>query len=332
MYEYQAVVNTISVPAGLNDRVLSTRRSVSKRTPRLRFGLACAAAVLLGVISLHKTETAVPPASHYEFGIAASALTANQSLLLPWEDGAARLVVSPPAEGTLTLSTDRGTLSAAGDNTYTLSPAPGETPESLDGITVTLTARYDDDSSESETYIFTAEEMRAFVNEDGETVLIPALSGDQEVLTPALYAATEESRFLSWPVAGSNTVSLSFPYGQRETPNGALFHSGIDIPGERGLPITAAAAGTVLKAGFDPQQGNSVTLEHSGGLTTTYSHCQELTVSVGQSVAEGDVIALLGSTGMSTGPHLHFEVRENGEAQNPVAYFSAEIRETLHMG
>jgi len=335
MHEYRQIVNTISVPEGLNERVLAARRMPKgSPLPRLALCAACAAVILLGTFSLRKEENAPLPSIHYEFGITAAAAeaTANHALLLSWRDGAAHFAVSPPEEGELTLSADRGSLFPTGEDTYALSPAAGEPPESLDGVTVTLTARYADDTCEQKDYVFTAEEMRTFVNEDGSEVLIPALSGDEAALTPALYAATKESLFLSWPVAGSGTVSLSFPYGKRETPNAALFHSGIDIPGERGLSITAAAGGTVLKAGFDPQQGNSVTLEHSGGLTTTYSHCQELLVSVGQTVAEGDVIALLGSTGMSTGPHLHFEVRENGEAQNPVAYFSADIRQTLRMG
>ena len=335
MYEYHAAVSTISVPEGLNARVLAARRK-SKTTllPRLALCAACAAAVLLGSFSLQEEESVPLPSVHYAFGITALASepTANATVLLPLEGERAYFAVSPPEEGTLTLSADRGDLSAAGDGTYALSPAPGETAESLSGVTVTLTARYADDTSEQKEFVFTAEQMRTYVNEDGSEVLIPALSGDASPLTPVLYAATEESRFLSWPVAGSGTVSLSFPYGKRETPNATLFHSGIDIPGERGLSITAAAAGTVLKAGFDPQQGNSVTLEHSGGLTTVYSHCQELLVSAGQTVAEGDVIALLGSTGMSTGPHLHFEVREQGEARNPIAYFSADIRQTLRMG
>ena len=180
-------------------------------------------------------------------------------------------------------------------------------------------------------YVFTTAELGTFLNEDGAPVLAPVLAGETRETTPALYALTEESRLLSWPVEGCGTVSLSFPYGQRETAGGAVFHSGIDIPGEAGPPITAAADGTVTETGFDPSRGNYLILDHGGGLTTLYGQCQEVTVAEGQTVSAGETVALLGSTGMSTGPHLHFEVREEGEAQNPVAYFDAETRGTLKM-
>lgn len=181
-------------------------------------------------------------------------------------------------------------------------------------------------------YVFVTADLGTFMNEDGSPVLAPVLAGETRETTPALYALTEESRLLDWPVEGCDTVSLSFPYGRRETVNGDVFHAGIDIPGEFGLSITAADGGTVTETGFDPERGNYLVLDHGEGLTTLYGQCREVLVSAGQSVDSGDTIALLGSTGMSTGPHLHFEVRQDGEAQNPVAYFDAEVRDTLKMG
>ena len=97
-------------------------------------------------------------------------------------------------------------------------------------------------------------------------------------------------------------------------------------------PETHRAPAALLEAGFDAALGNYVTLDHGDGLTTLYAHCQELLVRAGEFVEAGDSIARMGATGMATGPHLHFEVRQDGEAQNPVAYFEREIRETLEMG
>ena len=81
-----------------------------------------------------------------------------------------------------------------------------------------------------------------------------------------------------------------------------------------------AQAGTVEYAGWISGYGNAVIINHGGGISTLYGHCQSLNVSVGESVSQGDVIAYCGSTGNSTGPHCHFEVRENGEPVNPLSY------------
>ena len=110
------------------------------------------------------------------------------------------------------------------------------------------------------------------------------------------------------------------------------FHSGIDIPAEQETPITAAASGTVTETGFDAERGNYLVLDHGDGLTTLYGQCQEVLTEVGDAVEAGETVALVGTTGKATGPHLHFEVRQDGEAQNPVAYFDAAIRDTLQMG
>ena len=79
----------------------------------------------------------------------------------------------------------------------------------------------------------------------------------------------------------------------------------------------AAASGTVIKAASHWSYGNYIIVDHGGGYTTLYAHCSKLLVGVGQNVAQGQKIALVGSTGQSTGPHLHFEVRINGKTQNP---------------
>ena len=97
-------------------------------------------------------------------------------------------------------------------------------------------------------------------------------------------------------------------------------HTGLDIAGPTGTPIMAAAAGTVTHSGYKGNYGNLVIVTHSNGVQTYYAHCSQLKVEYGQQVAQGQVIATRGSTGNSTGPHLHLEIRVNGVAQNPQNY------------
>jgi murein DD-endopeptidase MepM/ murein hydrolase activator NlpD len=97
-------------------------------------------------------------------------------------------------------------------------------------------------------------------------------------------------------------------------------HEGIDIGASSGTPIWAAAAGTVIWSGWRGGYGNCVVVDHGNGLATLYGHSSALLVPVGQRVSQGETIALVGSTGNSTGPHLHFEVRVNGSAVDPLLY------------
>jgi murein DD-endopeptidase MepM/ murein hydrolase activator NlpD len=97
-------------------------------------------------------------------------------------------------------------------------------------------------------------------------------------------------------------------------------HEGIDIAVPTGTPVWAAAAGTVIYSGWLGGYGNLVVVDHGNGLATAYAHNSALLVAVGQVVAQGDTIALAGSTGHSSGPHVHFEVRVNGVAVDPLLY------------
>ncbi len=101
---------------------------------------------------------------------------------------------------------------------------------------------------------------------------------------------------------------------------GSYYHTGLDIAAPRGTPIKAAASGTVTYAGYHYSYGNLLIVTHSNGVQTYYAHCSKLNVSVGAYVSQGQVIAAVGSTGNSTGNHLHLEVRVNGTAQNPQNY------------
>jgi murein DD-endopeptidase MepM/ murein hydrolase activator NlpD len=115
-----------------------------------------------------------------------------------------------------------------------------------------------------------------------------------------------------WPVNG--TVVSGFGW------RGDRMHEGIDITASSGTPIWAAAAGTVIWASWRGGYGNCVVVDHGNGLATLYAHASSVLVSVGQSVSQGETVALVGSTGNSSGPHLHFEVRVNGTAVDPLGY------------
>jgi murein DD-endopeptidase MepM/ murein hydrolase activator NlpD len=97
-------------------------------------------------------------------------------------------------------------------------------------------------------------------------------------------------------------------------------HEGIDIAVPEGTTVVAAAAGTVIHAGWLGGYGNLVVVDHGNGLATAYAHNSGYAVSVGQSVGQGQVIAYSGNTGNSSGPHVHFEVRANGTAVDPLGY------------
>ena len=196
---------------------------------------------------------------------------------------------------------------------------PGGEKVNFDGAELQVTAVFADGTEQTERYLLTEEKLRTFQSEDGTVMLAPGLTGDEQADILGLYAARLDSRWLRWPVQDSRTVWKGNPYG---IINGKL-HSGIDIPADQGAVILAAADGTVTETGFDAARGNYLILDHGDGLTTMYAHCRNVDVQEGDTVKAGEMIAAVGCTGMSTGPHLHFEVRQDGEAQNPVAYFDS---------
>ena len=99
-------------------------------------------------------------------------------------------------------------------------------------------------------------------------------------------------------------------------------HTGVDISATVGTDFTAIANGIVVKAGYGGAYGNMVIIDHGGGVQTLYAHGSQIVAQVGQEVKAGDVVLKVGSTGYSTGPHAHFEVRINGEPANPLDYVS----------
>ncbi|WP_297570881.1 murein hydrolase activator EnvC [uncultured Anaerovibrio sp.] len=137
-------------------------------------------------------------------------------------------------------------------------------------------------------------------------------------MTSSGYASVTGSGAMIWPLDGPITSE----FGWRTHPifGTQRYHSGLDIGGDYGLPIVAAASGTVIHSGWISGYGYTVIIDHGGGITTLYGHNSSLSVDVGDVVSQGQTIALCGSTGNSTGPHCHFEVRENGEPVSPYGY------------
>ena len=122
------------------------------------------------------------------------------------------------------------------------------------------------------------------------------------------------------PTQWAHLGKINNEFGFRRNPFGGRayeFHPGMDIDGERGQEVKAPANGTVIKAGWTGGYGNMVEIDHGNGLTTRYGHMSKIETSVGDTIERGDLIGLIGSTGRSTGPHLHFELRLNEKSINP---------------
>lgn len=125
-----------------------------------------------------------------------------------------------------------------------------------------------------------------------------------------------------WPCPSSSRITSHFGGRSSPTEGASTNHQGVDIGASTGSAIVAAASGTVVISTYSYSAGNYVMLNHGGGVYTVYMHCSQLLVSEGQQVTQGQTIAKVGSTGYSTGPHLHFGVRSGGRYLNPLNYVS----------
>ena len=126
---------------------------------------------------------------------------------------------------------------------------------------------------------------------------------------------------LIWPTPSCTTNSSAYGWRIHPIYGTMKFHAGEDIPAGYGADILAAASGTVVTAGWVSGYGNYTVIDHGGGMMTAYGHQSQILVSVGQTVTQGQLIGKVGSTGNSTGPHLHFEVYINGETVDPKSFF-----------
>ena len=294
----------------LVDRVTDTTRTVRLSRRGLRL-LAVGAGAVVGIVAaasifsiytlthsyLHAAEAAqlreanrIQQEQIRQIAKKASALGQEVDAIQRTEDGLRTLVGAPPAE------TDSAVQE--GD----AAPAPtGGAPHALttDEVGEALTM-LEERTAVRRTSIG---QLAAMMQKD-----VPGassfLGGDTPVTTPT-----------GWPTNGF----ISSGYGLRW--NGAEFHQGIDIAAEMGTPIVATADGVVTIAGWNAGgYGNMVDIDHGSGVSTRYGHASAVVVTPGQRVRRGQIIAYVGSTGHSTGPHLHYEVRLSGQPVNPSSY------------
>lgn len=129
-----------------------------------------------------------------------------------------------------------------------------------------------------------------------------------------------EASHMIWPLPSDHRIHSYFGYRVAPKAGASTYHKGLDIGGARGAKIVSVLSGKVTEAKYHTSSGYYVEVDHGNGLRTRYLHCSKLLVSVGQKVSQGDVIALVGSTGVSTGPHLHFSVIKNGSYVDPYPY------------
>jgi murein DD-endopeptidase MepM/ murein hydrolase activator NlpD len=153
------------------------------------------------------------------------------------------------------------------------------------------------------------------------------LDGEDKELDSELKAIAAKSDATHLPTEWAHLGKINNEFGFRRNPFGGRayeFHPGMDIDGERGDQVTASADGTIIKAGYTGGYGNMVEIDHGNGLVTRYGHMSKLDVQVGEAVTRGNLIGEIGSTGRSTGPHLHFELRYKDKPINPRHFLKPE--------
>jgi len=140
------------------------------------------------------------------------------------------------------------------------------------------------------------------------------------------YLKRQKDAYRATPMGAPVSGSITSYFGMREHPKWGepAFHGGIDISSSTGMPVYATADGVVVFSGRHAGTGNLVVIEHGFGFNTAYGHNKELKVSVGQEVKRGDVIALSGVSGTTTGPHVHYEVWRHGKRINPLQYIKGD--------
>lgn len=182
---------------------------------------------------------------------------------------------------------------------------------------------------EQDSKAYAAKQKELEKDRDALDALITKLTNqyNAEQLAKANAVATQSALYaknlLIWPCPSSYTISSHFSPNRLDPVTGSYYsaHKGMDIAAPTGSTVVAAASGLVTAAGYSASMGNYVVISHGDGITTRYYHNSKLVVSAGQAVKLGDVISYVGSTGWSTGPHLHFEVRVNDVPVNPYQFY-----------
>lgn len=180
--------------------------------------------------------------------------------------------------------------------------------------------------SESESGSETAPETQAGTRQEDSVSLTEKISAGQKtvslVKTDLDYQSQDDTAKIVSPVSSTRYTS-KFGYRINPITNTKAFHTGLDIAAPLGTKIKAAYNGTVSKTGEDSHSGKYIFLSHANGLETFYCHCSQIVAQEGAKIRQGETIALVGSTGWSTGPHLHFEIHKDGKRLDPLAFLES---------
>ena len=347
---YENLIHQIHVPAGLNVRVLEAARQAVPRKKRSWLPAAvCAACALLLVLGSIRLPSKAP-LPHLEFGITACALDSSTSAPdaplsftahhIGEEDRCCLFQVEGARISTVQLTIQEGTLYRLHENQSLerLGADTGEIdfePEARYGFQLadqvgflTIAVQFSDGQRSSRTYRLYDE---ALCEETGEQ---PLASGsyysDARPLSVRASETANTPQLLCPLSQSSPRISNGFGWRESQAAEAARFHPGVDLAAPQGTPIQAAAAGTVAEIGISPKGGRYLVLDHGNGLSTCYQNCRELSVELSQRVDARQEIALVGNTGPSTGSHLHFEVRVDGQPRNPLLYFSQDTLSVLN--
>lgn len=179
---------------------------------------------------------------------------------------------------------------------------------------------YETDIATQQAAIDEYEEDLKFQNELISQLEAEVKEAKREILLENGISISYNGEILTWPCPSYTRISSPFGWRMHPTLGVNKFHNGVDMAAPKGTDILAAFSGEVVAATYNSTMGNYVMMNHGNGFYTIYMHASKLCVSPGQIIIEGDKIAEVGSTGRSTGPHLHFGVRKNGEYVNPMDY------------
>ena len=168
----------------------------------------------------------------------------------------------------------------------------------------------------------TAEEKSLQAQIDQYNLQVDAIEAEIKFL--ALNSISEDyiGGAMIWPIPGHTNITSEFGMRVHPVTGAYKLHTGVDVGAPSGTSFVAAADGIVSKATYNNAYGNMVIIDHGGGVQTLYAHGSEIIAQVGQNVKAGDEVLKVGSTGYSTGPHAHFEIRINGQTVNPIEYLS----------
>ncbi len=207
-----------------------------------------------------------------------------------------------------------------------------EQKKSLDDMKVSLEVNKKNQMAKSAELATATQAQQQLVNQinsdlNAQFEILEDLEAESKAIASQIAAIQAKSRGTTsapgayvWPAPSSRTITSEYGYRIHPIQGTKKLHTGMDIGAKSGSNVIASAGGTVIMSQYYGGYGNCIIIDHGGGVSTLYAHMSKLIAKNGQKVNAGDVIGLVGSTGNSTGPHLHFEVRINGNTQNPRNY------------